>query len=53
MDWMALLWTILECIGGCAIAATLTPNSNKNKVIDYGLQAINAAGMNLGKARNR
>lgn len=53
MDWMEILRIILDCIGGCAIAASITPNSSKNTPIDWGLRALNRAGMNFHKARNR
>ena len=56
MDWLDILLRVLEIfgpIGIAATAATMTPNYSKHKNRDRLWRGINAAGMNLGNARNR
>ena len=56
MDWLDILLRILEVFGPIGLAATcatVTPNYSKNNNLDRLWRGINAAGMNLGNARNR
>ena len=47
-----LVQMLLQICGAAAIAATLTPNSSDNTVIDFVLRALNGIAANFGKAKN-
>ena len=47
-----LVQILLQVCGAAAIAATLTPNTSDNAVVDFILRALNGIAANFGKAKN-
>ena len=43
---------IIHIVGVAAVVATMTPNENDNKAVDFILNLVNMLGGNLGRASN-
>ena len=48
----AILEIVVQIVGVASLVATLTPNENDNKAVDFVLNIINMLGANVGKASN-
>jgi hypothetical protein len=61
MEWItnAIVWvqtnagTLIQFFGAMAMLATITPNKSDDKFIQFVLDAINKAGLNVGRAGNK
>tara|TARA_Y100000817_G_C16380450_1_gene334514 strand:+ start:31 stop:219 length:189 start_codon:yes stop_codon:yes gene_type:complete len=48
----AILEIVVQIVGVASLVATLTPNENDNKAVDFVLNIVNMLGANVGKASN-
>lgn len=44
--------TVLQIVGAAAVIATITPNKNDDKIVQFILDLLNFLGANINKAKN-